>query len=709
MSTTIYGLTSAGFVAKPQSQIVLEIQTALQAVFGQNVNLGPESNLGQLVGIISEREALIWQLAEAVYASQYPGGAEGTSVDNILALNNLRRLPASPTRTSQNTLTQTNGITLFGLVLFGTPGTLIPAGSIIQTNQTPALQFTLDSPVVIGSAVNAVQSLFRSNTPTTGTFSLSIVDPAGNTLTTEAIEWDALAATTQLLFSAVPSTGAFTLSLTALGATLTTGSIPYTATASQVQTAIQALSGYGSATVSGNFTSGFQVVWAGANPSVSFATNTLGVTASAVDSVQAAINTLHDSSAANYPYTDVVVSVNASGFNFNFGAGTVLAGQPVSSAQAEALFTVISNSLMNGSTVTNLQISNSAQGAPAQVAGSATCTQTGPNFVAAGSLNTIGSSISGWTGVTNQLDCISGTNVENDTQALIRRQNDLQAQANGPLQSIIEKVSQIADVTTVIGFENMNEAALQTITFPIAPSSGAFQLVVNGIPTTSIPYNATASQVQTAIRTVSGFSATNVTGDIAAGFTVDFNGSLGGQPLPLMGVENNTTAVSIVLGFGRPGKSFEIVVEGGDDTTIAQTILASKPAGIQTYGSTSVQVFDSYGNGYKISFSRPTQVPFYVVINMVTDLTSLNPKFNPQTISTIQEDVANLGNAAGIGGLVIGFGTNGIIGAFNNVPGIISYTLSFGRAPNPTTNTNVQLQPEEAPNFETFNIQVSYS
>jgi len=97
MSGTVFGLTSQGFVIKPQQQIVTELQTDLQGVFGQNINLNPESNFGQIVGIWSEREALIWQLALAVYSSQYPAGAEGTSVDNILALNNLRRALASPT------------------------------------------------------------------------------------------------------------------------------------------------------------------------------------------------------------------------------------------------------------------------------------------------------------------------------------------------------------------------------------------------------------------------------------------------------------------------------------------------------------------------------------------------------------------------------------------------------------------------------------
>jgi len=91
-----YGLTLLGFKVKQQSQIISEWEESLRQKFGQNINLAAESVFGEIVGIASEREALIWSLLEAVALSQYPNGAEGTSVDNILALNNLRRLAAVP-------------------------------------------------------------------------------------------------------------------------------------------------------------------------------------------------------------------------------------------------------------------------------------------------------------------------------------------------------------------------------------------------------------------------------------------------------------------------------------------------------------------------------------------------------------------------------------------------------------------------------------
>lgn len=714
-----FGLTDQGFVTPSQQDLISRLQTAFRGVFGQNINLAPTSNFGQIIGIISGELALEWQMGQAIYSSQYPAGAEGTAVDNLLALNNLRRLPATATRTNPNPVSQSNGIVLNGFVVYGVAGTVVLQGSIAQTSASPPVQFTVDADITILAAMNAVQTFVQSNIPDSGAFSLSIVDVAGHTLTTSSIPWNVLAATSQLSFSAVPGSGNFQLTLTMAGAALTTANIPFTANAAAVQAAINLLAGYAAATVTGSFASGFLIAWnADKNPLVTIASNTLGVTISEIDSLQASISNLHDVTAGNYPYTDLTVTNAASGFNFNFGASTVVVGQPSSGAQPQALMLIPTNTLMSGINVTNLEVLDSVQGAPAQGIGTATCTQTGPIFVAASTLNSIGTPISGWNSVNNQLDCLTGTNVENDTEALIRRQDSLDANANGPLASIIAKVKAVTGVTAVVGFQNLNDAALQVITFNVPPVSGSYKLVVGGNATSTLAYNATNAQIQTAIRAISGYGNVVVSGDLASGFTVDFAGSFGGQPQNLIGVQSNTTGSTILVVFGRPGHSFEIVAAGGTNDAIAKAILKSGPAGIQPYGSTNVIELDAFGNIYNIGFSRPTQVPIYVSIALTTDIyntpgdsgSGLNPKskFNPLSIANIQQDIVTIGNQVSIGGLVIGFGSNGLIGAFNNVPGIISYTLFFDRVINPLTNTNLQMQPEEEPVFEEFNVAVSF-
>lgn len=598
-----FGLTPTGFQPKQLQDIKTEIQQELSAAFGQNLDFLPESVFGQIVGIFSEREALIWQLGEAIYASQYPQGAEGTSVDNILALNNLRRLGATASKTAP---TDTDGTP--GLILYGTPGTVIPAGSLISVLGTPSQQFAIDITVTIAAAQDDVQTLFFSNTPDVGNFQLSIVTPL---LVTE-----------------------------------TTGLIPFSANAAAVQAAINALTGYADVTVTGSFTTGFIITF------------------------------------------------------------TLTSGN-----QFQNPFTIFSNTLQMGVNVTNINVVHTTSGHPAEVAASATATTTGPLFAPAGTLTVIDSPISGWAAVNNPLDVIPGTDIENDTQALERRNRLLAEQANGPIQSIVEKVLQVPGVQQALGFENRTEAAVQVIGFSGVPVTGNFRIEFTaGVLTGNIPFTATSSVVQAAINAVPGYSLVLVTGNFVTGFAIDFNGAKGGQPQPLVTVPFNTLGVTATPVFGRPPKSFEIVAQGGDSTAIANAIYGAKPAGIETYGNVTIDVTDAFGNLYPISFSRPTQVPIYVAITLITDLTSSpTPKFNVGSIPTIQEDIVDIGNAIPIGGLIIGFGSDGLIGAFNSVPGIVSYTLFFGESPGPVSNANIQLQPEQIAEFQTFLVSISYT
>ncbi|RYF49425.1 MAG: hypothetical protein EOO38_07950, partial [Cytophagaceae bacterium] len=166
---TDFGLTKSGFNPMRQADCISDLQQGFIGAFGQNVNLDDSSVFGQIVGIMGERHALLWEALQDTYNSQYPSGAEGVSVDNLLSLIGIQKLAASSSKTNPSPITQGNGIVLNGLVLYGTPGTTIPAGSIVQTQAQPPQQFTLDNSVTIGSPVNSIQRLLFSNAPTQGT------------------------------------------------------------------------------------------------------------------------------------------------------------------------------------------------------------------------------------------------------------------------------------------------------------------------------------------------------------------------------------------------------------------------------------------------------------------------------------------------------------------------------------------------------------
>ncbi len=67
---------------------------------------------------------------------------------------------------------------------------------------------------------------------------------------------------------------------------------------------------------------------------------------------------------------------------------------------------------------------------------------------------------------------------------------------------------------------------------------------------------------------------------------------------------------------GVPPHSFEAVVSGGLDSSIGSAIWDKKPAGIQAFGTTTVQVLDIFGNSHDISFTRPTSIPIYFRANV---------------------------------------------------------------------------------------------
>jgi len=67
---------------------------------------------------------------------------------------------------------------------------------------------------------------------------------------------------------------------------------------------------------------------------------------------------------------------------------------------------------------------------------------------------------------------------------------------------------------------------------------------------------------------------------------------------------------------GRPPKSYETVVIGGDERTIAQTIFDSGPAGVQPFGNTTVTIYDSEGSPWEIGFSRPVNQYIWIKIGI---------------------------------------------------------------------------------------------
>lgn len=130
-----FGLTTAGFLAKTLTIIRDEMGVALRQAFGPSIRLDDESILGQLVGIVAERLAVLWELAEAVNSGQDPDAASGAALEQICLLTGTFR----PQATHSVVVT----------TLTGDNNTAVPAGSKISTTSTGVAFQTTDAATIV--------------------------------------------------------------------------------------------------------------------------------------------------------------------------------------------------------------------------------------------------------------------------------------------------------------------------------------------------------------------------------------------------------------------------------------------------------------------------------------------------------------------------------------------------------------------------------
>lgn len=121
-----------------------------------------------------------------------------------------------------------------------------------------------------------------------------------------------------------------------------------------------------------------------------------------------------------------------------------------------------------------------------------------------------------------------------------------------------------------------------------------------------------------------------------------------------IGAVENLTGVTKVRGYENdtnitdantlPPHTISLVVVGGDDVEIAQSIALHKTPGTGTYGTTSEEVFDAKGMPITINFNRATPATIAAEITI-----SVDQNWSNDYITLIQEAVAAVINAGRIG------------------------------------------------------------
>jgi uncharacterized phage protein gp47/JayE len=134
--TTSYGVTSWGFLRKPLSQIVADVQDQLRLAFGQNVDLSEDGPYGQLVAALAQLVDDAWQVTEAVYDSFDPDAADGPRLVSICGITGT--VPKTPTQS-----------TVIGTAI-GTAGSVVKAGTQVQVQNSGPL-FATTAPATIAA------------------------------------------------------------------------------------------------------------------------------------------------------------------------------------------------------------------------------------------------------------------------------------------------------------------------------------------------------------------------------------------------------------------------------------------------------------------------------------------------------------------------------------------------------------------------------
>lgn len=145
-----YGISSFGFKRKRLDLLLSELNSEMKSIFGDNLDVSPQSPDGQINGVISESQANLWELAEISYNAFDPNKATDATLSSLVTLNNIKRLQATYSTTDS-------------MVFTGDVGTLIPSGSLIRTSDTGYV-FVLDEDVIVNSIGEGYGSVTASET-----------------------------------------------------------------------------------------------------------------------------------------------------------------------------------------------------------------------------------------------------------------------------------------------------------------------------------------------------------------------------------------------------------------------------------------------------------------------------------------------------------------------------------------------------------------
>lgn len=164
-------------------------------------------------------------------------------------------------------------------------------------------------------------------------------------------------------------------------------------------------------------------------------------------------------------------------------------------------------------------------------------------------------------------------------------------------------------------------------------------------------------------------------------------------------IENDTmTTVGSI-----PPKAIHTIVSGGLEQDIADAIWKYKGAGIATYGSIAITVYDRYERPHIVNFSRPTEVDIYVKVDVV--LLDAEEPLPAAVVDAIKQGVVSYGATLGLGDDVITQRIYGYI--YANTTGIGKMTITVSTDGTTFAESNVSVAENSFASFSAANVEVT--
>ena len=643
MIPPIYGLTPEGFNTPRLANIKQFLEDDFIAAFG-DVNTDPQSVTGQIIGIFAKVFADLWENLEDVYLSEFPNSASGVSLDNVVQLNGISRLPAT-----QTTVVATAD---------GLEGTLIPENSLAQVTTTGETFYAVTGGVISQSRADIVKiqvvalaaqayTVILNNIPFTSSLPVITFSNVGNIFVTG----NSIVVTINgVQLSAIPFTSD---SNTTLGL---------------IASAIQ------------SFDSGLTSTTVPTNPDI--------ITITPLSGKNVVINSISITGGATQASYVITYLAPASNNALTAALTAIInAGSPP--------YTAIDN--MDGTITINANIVSVPFSASAGINLSViyraspitfNAQNFGPIPLPIGTLTSIFTPIAGWNSITNLIAGTTGTLVETDAQLRIRRQNSIKLLGSATVEAITAGLLQkVPGVTSVEVFENTSlQQTPIIITFPAQFVAGDIITVTyDTLPT--IMVNFTTDQATTMGLLVLAFQALTMVSSASFGGPGNQTLTVNSVISNVLTVNSAVTSVSLMTASitgGRPPKSFEAVVEGGTDEAVANQIWLTKPAGIETFGNVNggagVPITDSQGNTQIIFFSRPSAIYIWIQVAL-----TLYPgeNFPANGIQDVALAIYNYGSNLGVGVSVL---LQRVLAQIFSVPGIASGAMTMAATTNLTSS-----------------------